>query len=231
MVKKLFWATVTVALGAGAVVISILGLNFQKSELPAVTVARVSGTADTPQGKLPHALLEMAVYPNSQSGAHGPDGGKHPDWVSYGPTSNFQVPAHSLVTITLKQYDGGEKLRSPYFRNVVGTVDGSATWNGKLFKELKLENIGHTFTIHGLPTNQDEFFLNVPLPLVDEEILVAAEDKGEYPEPQVIVFSFITGGAGEYVWNCEFPCGDGTYGNFGDAMSSLGYMAGRFTVV
>ena len=202
----------------------------QTCALP-ISVAKLNGTAKTAKGVLPHADLEIAVYPNSMSGAHGEDGGKHPDWVSYGPTSNFQVPANTHVTITVKQYDGGEKLRSPYFRSVIGTVDGNATWNGKPYTELALDEIGHTFTIHSLPTNQDDFFLNVPLPLVDEDILVAAEDKGEYPEPQVIVFSFVTGGPGEYVWNCEFPCGDGTYGNFGDAMSSLGYMAGKFKVV
>ena len=229
--KKLFWASVTVLVGFGSVVLAIMGLNYQKSEKPDFTVAKLNGTAKTAKGVLPHADLEIAVYPNSMSGAHGEDGGKHPDWVSYGPTSNFQVPANTHVTITIKQYDGGEKLRSPYFRSVIGTVDGNATWNGKPYTELALDEIGHTFTIHSLPTNQDDFFLNVPLPLVDEDILVAAEDKGEYPEPQVIVFSFITGGPGEYVWNCEFPCGDGTYGNFGDAMSSLGYMAGKFKVV
>ena len=229
--KKLFWASVTVLIGFGAVVLAIMGLNYQKSEKPDITVAKLNGTAKTAKGVLPHADLEIAVYPNSMSGAHGEDGGKHPDWVSYGPTSNFQVPANTHVTITIKQYDGGEKLRSPYFRSVIGTVDGNATWNGKPYTELALDEIGHTFTIHSLPTNQDDFFLNVPLPLVDEDILVAAEDKGEYPEPQVIVFSFVTGGPGEYVWNCEFPCGDGTYGNFGDAMSSLGYMAGKFKVV
>ncbi len=229
--KKLFWASVTVLVGFGSVVLAIMGLNYQKSEKPDFTVAKLNGTAKTAKGVLPHADLEIAVYPNSMSGAHGEDGGKHPDWVSYGPTSNFQVPANTHVTITVKQYDGGEKLRSPYFRSVIGTVDGNATWNGKPYTELALDEIGHTFTIHSLPTNQDDFFLNVPLPLVDEDILVAAEDKGEYPEPQVIVFSFITGGPGEYVWNCEFPCGDGTYGNFGDAMSSLGYMAGKFKVV
>ena len=229
--KKLFWASVTVLVGFGSVVLAIMGLNYQKSEKSDFTVAKLNGTAKTAKGVLPHADLEIAVYPNSMSGAHGEDGGKHPDWVSYGPSSNFQVPANTHVTITVKQYDGGEKLRSPYFRSVIGTVDGNATWNGKPYTELALDEIGHTFTIHSLPTNQDDFFLNVPLPLVDEDILVAAEDKGEYPEPQVIVFSFVTGGPGEYVWNCEFPCGDGTYGNFGDAMSSLGYMAGKFKVV
>ena len=41
---------------------------------------------------------------------------------------------------------------------------------------------------------------------------------------------FITGGPGEYIWNCEYPCGDGTIAKFGAAMSTMGYMSGHFTV-
>jgi hypothetical protein len=47
----------------------------------------------------------------------------------------------------------------------------------------------------------------------------------------VTTFSFYTGGVGEYVWNCEFPCGDGTYAKFGAAMSKYGYMSGKVSVV
>ena len=44
-------------------------------------------------------------------------------------------------------------------------------------------------------------------------------------------FSFITGGKGEYVWNCQFPCGDKTFAKFGAAMSAYGYMSGKITVI
>jgi hypothetical protein len=46
----------------------------------------------------------------------------------------------------------------------------------------------------------------------------------------VVTFSFVTGGKGEYVWNCEFPCGDGYYAKFGGPMATRGYMSGTFTV-
>jgi len=197
--KKLFWASVTVLVGFGSVVLAIMGLNYQKSEKPDITVAKLNGTAKTAKGVLPHADLEIAVYPNSMSGAHGEDGGKHPDWVSYGPTSNFQVPANTHVTITIKQYDGGEKLRSPYFRSVIGTVDGNATWNGKPYTELALDEIGHTFTIHSLPGTNNNFFLNVPLPAVPDDQM--SENEGEYINAQVVTFTFITPDSGEYIWN------------------------------
>jgi hypothetical protein len=54
---------------------------------------------------------------------------------------------------------------------------------------------------------------------------------GTLPAPVVTTFSFYTGGVGEYVWNCEFPCGDGTYAKFGAAMSKYGYMSGKVSVV
>ena len=45
-----------------------------------------------------------------------------------------------------------------------------------------------------------------------------------------VTFSFLTKGKGEYVFNCEYPCGDGTYAKFGAAMSTYGYMSGKVTV-
>ena len=54
---------------------------------------------------------------------------------------------------------------------------------------------------------------------------------GAYPKPEVVKFSFTTGGATVYNWNCEFPCGGSREGNgFGEAMSSFGYMSGTITV-
>ena len=50
------------------------------------------------------------------------------------------------------------------------------------------------------------------------------------PAPHVITFSFITAGPGEYVWQCEYPCGDGTYAKFGGPMSTQGYMSGTLIV-
>jgi hypothetical protein len=218
------------AVAAGVLVVVLAGTTLARAgTTPGLLRATVNGTAQTPVGVLPHAFLELATYPDSMAGEHGSDGGSKPDWVSYGPTTNLSVPAHSLVTITIKQYDTGGTITNPYFAEVHGTVDGTETVDGKTVSRVSPDAIGHTFTIHALPTNQDPLFVSVPLPSLPDEAKPAPGS--DYPAPHVVTFSFVTGGPGEYVWNCEYPCGDGTYAKFGGPMSTRGYMSGTFTVV
>jgi hypothetical protein len=217
------------AIGGGALVLTLTGAVLSRPDSNSTPLsAVVRGTAPTPKGTLPHAFLTLATYPDSMAGEHGKSGGTHPDWVSYGPSTNLKVPAHSLVTITINQYDGGEKITNPFFAKVQGTIDGTATVNGKTVTHTDPDSVGHTFTIHGAPTNQDPLYVSVPLPAVPDDAPVA---KGsDYPAPNVVTFSFVTNGPGKYVWNCEFPCGDGYYAKFGGPMSTRGYMSGTFTV-
>ncbi|MDQ6851030.1 MAG: hypothetical protein M3070_14010 [Actinomycetota bacterium] len=218
-----------IAVGGGAIGVALVGLILHGSGPNASALeATVRGTAHTSQGTLTHAFLKLASYPDSMAGEHGKDGGAHPDWVSYGPSTNLHVPAHALVTVTIDQYDGGEKITNPYFAKVHGTVGNTMTVNGKVRTQTNPDTIGHTFTIHGAPTNQYPLFVSVPLPAVPDDVPVA---KGsDYPKPNVVTFSFMTHGKGHYVWNCEYPCGDGYYAKFGGPMSTRGYMSGTVTV-
>ncbi|MBI3688905.1 MAG: hypothetical protein HY241_16485 [Actinobacteria bacterium] len=212
----------------GAVAVALAGTVLaHATTAPHQLRAQVSGTASTPQGELPHAFLELDTWPDSMAGEHGPSGGSHPDWVSYGPASSLSVPAHSLVTVTIRQYDTGGELNNDFFGTVRGTVDGTATVDGRAVTQVDPTEVGHTFTIHAIPSSQDPLFVSVPLPAVADDAPVL--DNG-YPAPHVITFSFITGGPGSYVWQCEYPCGDGTYANFGGPMSAQGYMEGTLTV-
>ncbi len=216
-------------MGGGALVVALTGMVLHENGPNEGTLnAVVKGTAQTPQGTMPHAFLNLATYPDSMAGEHGKSGGAHPDWVSYGPSTSLRVPAHSLVTITIDQYDGGEKITNPYFAKVRGTIDGTMTVNGKSETKTDPDTVGHTFTIHAAPTNQDPLFVSVPLPAQADDAPVAPGS--DYPKAIVVSFSFITNGPGEYVWNCEFPCGDGYYAKFGGPMSTRGYMSGTFTV-
>jgi hypothetical protein len=225
--RTLTGAALTVV--GGALVVAVTGTVLNRDGAQAAELkATVKGTASTPQGSLPHAFLKLATYPDSMAGEHGTDGGVHPDWVSYGPTSAFRVPAHSLVTVTIDQYDGGEEITNPYFATVRGTVDGTMTVDGKTTTHTDPDTVGHTFTIHAAPSNQDPLFVSVPLPAVADDAPIAPHSA--YPAPHVVTFSFVTGGPGEYVWNCEFPCGDGYYAKFGGPMSSRGWMSGTLTV-
>lgn len=205
---------------AGGVFVAGMGLLLQEHQAPA------EGSVVRPANG--QVAIHLATYPDSMAGAHGPDGGPHPDWVTYGPTTHLMAPAHTLVTVTIFQYDGGERITNPFFARVHGTVGGTAQVNGKTVHSVNPKAVGHTFTLHAAPTAQDPLFVNVPLPAVPDSAPIAPGS--DYPKPIVVRFSFMTKGPGKYVWNCEFPCGDGTYAKFGGPMSTRGYMSGTLTV-
>lgn len=225
--RVLLGAVATVVAGGAGVVVAGVVLSSAGAQAAALS-ATVRGTVQTPQGTVPHAYLELATYPDSAQGVHGKDGGAHPSWVTYGASSKLRVPAHSMVTITINQYDTGGSLTNPYFATPRGTVGGVEMVDGKSVSKVDPDAVGHTFTLHAAPTNQDPLFVSVPLPALPDD----AQPVGDapYPKPHVVTFSFMTGGKGEYVWNCEYPCGDGFYAKFGGPMSTRGYMAGTLTV-
>lgn len=226
MNKRLLASFGTVILGA-AVIAGIGTYVASAKNDTRVLAATAAGTISTPQGTLPHYTLDMSAYPDSMAGSHGTDGGVHPNWVTYGPVTNFKVPAHSVITITIKQYDSGARITNDFFASVHGTIDGTATINGAAVTKVDPEAVGHTFTLHGLSDAKSQLFVSVPLPSVPD---AAVPDSGYTKTPNTVTFSFITGDAGEYVWNCEYPCGDGTTARFGGPMSTQGYMSGNFTV-
>ena len=232
-VRRLFGAVLVTALGAGAIagVAWFLHRGMVNQEPPVEAITR--GTIETPRGTLPHAFVELSVYADSVSGnVHGGEDGLHPGYVSYGPGSHIILPANAYVTLTIKGYDGGEHLNHDVWRKVMGTADGTVLYNGVARKELGSDEVQHTFTVHALPSpKQDGLFLNIPVLKQSDEVMTKFDEDGVLPEPTITVASFYTGGPGEYVWNCEFPCGDGTYAKFGAAMAEWGYMSGRISVV
>jgi len=215
----------TLLVGAGVVVVAAIVLHVTSIHPPRLR-ATLEGKLSTPSGTLERASLSLSTYPDSLAGEHGKGGGPHPGWVSYGPTTNLQVPAHALVTVTIRQYDSGGTITNPFFASVRGTVGGIEQINGKTVKGIDPDTVAHTFTIHGLVTNQPWLFVNVPLPQVPPN---APNLANGYPAPMVVTFQFQTGNPGHYVWQCEYPCGI-SYLNFGGPMSTEGYMTGTLTV-
>jgi hypothetical protein len=136
--------------------------------------------------------------------------GYQEDWPAYSP-NKLVVPANSLVTITLHDYDLG--LDSPMpkgtpFATVQGTIGGVAYLNGKPYAALAPEKIAHTFTI-------PQLHINVPLP-------------GFGKESDTISFTFRIGKAGTYTFQCFDPCGTGKSG-FEGPMATKGYMVGTLS--
>jgi hypothetical protein len=175
---------------------------------------------------LPHVALSFSTYPfaSGTSGGEAVHPGGNSTWPTIGPTPDFQVPAHALVTVTVHQFDGGAALDDPWFATVQGTVGDVATVDGRVVRSVDPNQVAHTFLLQSLPGASSAFFVNVPLPDVPGN---AYADDGAH---RTIVFSFVSGPKGTYVWNCEFPCGQ-MVARFGSAMSTLGYMSGYVHVV
>ena len=168
-------------------------------------------------------------------GAYG--SGTEPGWVSYlvkAPdgqwvhTTQFTVPAHTRINMTIVNYDSGSPLRNQQLGQVTGTLGNIAVLNGKPFSVLDSNTgngVGHTFSI---PT------LGISVPLWGNSgtaTLCAAAPCTTTSPHQVIQFSFRTGDPGQFPWQCFVPCGAGwLYGN-GGPMQTEGYMDGFMKVV
>ncbi len=159
----------------------------------------------------------------------------HPDWVSYLIRSRgkwihstvFQVPANSVVHVTLYQYDSPTGLRNPFLSQVQGTIGGTMTVDGKTVNSIPPEEASHTFAV-------PEMGVFVPLPGVPEEAKHPCEEapcETSTSDHRTITFSFRTGRKGRYRWQCFVPCAAGyLFGNSGP-MQTVGYMGGFIDVV
>ncbi len=184
------WVSVAV-LTLGVLVIVLTGCGSQQ--------AAKTTSAPPPER---HVQLKLDIILNHP--------GYQQDWPAYAP-NKLAVPANSLVTVSLHDYDLGDTPLpngSP-FAAVQGTVGSVAYLNGKPYAALAPEKIAHTFTI-------PQLHINVPLP-------------GDGKESDTISFTFHTGKAGTYIFQCLDPCGTGSSG-FEGPMATKGYMMGTLTV-
>ena len=109
-----------------------------------------SDTIDVNGKTYPKATIAMGVYADNAQEAEVAGDLKlahenKQDWVHYGPSTHLVLPAHTYITMTIKSYDGGEKLNNAYFARVVGTVDGTITVDGQQMKEVPEDAVQHTF--------------------------------------------------------------------------------------
>jgi hypothetical protein len=135
----------------------------------------------------------------------------NPAYIATSPTA---LPANTVVTVTIRNFDlGDDKLpaNSPFLQ--VQGVTGSATMDGKAFTSLDADHVAHTFTI-------PQLHLSVPIsgdPVGDANYVTVS-------------FSFKTPAkAGSYTFQCYVPCGTGDSG-WNGPMATMGFMRGTITV-
>jgi hypothetical protein len=161
--------------------------------------------------------------------------GETKDWVSYFArtpggkwvhSTILRVPAHSLVHMTIYQFDSASGLRNPLWGQPRGIVGGTMYVNGKPLKVLNPELASHTFAIPGLG-------VSVPLEGIPDDAKNACENApcSLSETHNTITFTFKTGKPGKYNWQCFVPCAAGFIFGFGGPMQSIGYMDGELEVV
>ena len=157
------------------------------------------------------AQLERHVQMNLNIVINQP--GMQKDWPAYAPNT-LVVPANSIVTVTLRDDDMGDTPlpKGSPFTTVQGVVGGVAYADGHAYTALAPDKIAHTFTI-------PQLHINVPLP----------GDTTTGKPYGVVTFTFRTGAAGSYYFQCFDPCGTGANGWEGP-MVTKGYMHGTLTV-
>lgn len=162
------------------------------------------------------------------------DGFTQPTWVSYlvkdasgqwKHTTNFNLPAHALVHVTVYQYDGASGLRNAFLARPEGVVGNTMQVDGKTLDVLDPKQASHTFAVPAL-------HLVVPLAAVPDDAKNQCENApcGLDKAHRTISFAFRTGKPGKYRWQCFVPCAAGFIYGFGGPMQTIGYMDGFLNV-
>jgi hypothetical protein len=166
--------------------------------------------------------------------AVGPKLSPNENWVSYLVRENgvwkrstvWKLPANAIVHVTIYNFDGRSGLRNPFLAQARGVVGGTFAVNGRPERVLNPDDASHTFAIPDLG-------VIVPVYGVADD---AKNQCGYAPCPmstahETITFSFRTGRAGQYRWQCFVPCAAGFVYGFGGPMQTVGYMDGYVDVV
>jgi hypothetical protein len=160
----------------------------------------------------------------------------HPSWVSYYAVdatsrnwrhdTTFEVPANTVVTVTVYNYDGQSGLRNPFISQSEGTLSGGFTLNGKPTRAIDPDTASHIFAI-------PELGVSVPIYGVpdDAKNQCANAPCGLSTAHSTTTFSFKTGKPGLYRWQCFVPCAAGYIQGWGGPMQTVGYMDGFVKVV
>jgi hypothetical protein len=160
----------------------------------------------------------------------------HNTWVSYyavSPNSTnwrhvttYVMPAHTLVHVTIFEYDTQTGLRNPFLSQATGTVGGSIMVDGKPTVAVDPTTASHVFAI-------PEIGLSVPLagPLSTAKNLCANAPCSLSNAHTTTSFTFRTPAKGLYRWQCFVPCALGFINGVGGPMATVGYMDGYIKVV
>ena len=127
--------------------------------------------------------------------------------------------------VTIYNFDGASGLRNPFFGRPQGIV-GPEVVDGKPIDAMNPDDPSHTFAVPALG-------------IVDPGRSASATTRPNQCDyapcamtmaHRTITFTFKTGAAGHYRWQCFVPCAAGFIYGFGGPMQTIGYMDGFLNV-
>ncbi len=128
--------------------------------------------------------------------------------------ANFTVPTHTLVVVTITNYDNASNPVSPPTNAVTGTVgnvmvmQATSQAAGMTMGTVPATQVAHTFTMEGGP-----YTINVPIPAANS-----------LADPMRVTFRAYFNMTGTFDWHCQAPCDT-------SSMATPGFMRGTVTVV
>ncbi len=157
----------------------------------------------------------------------------HSSWVSYyvkqgsewRHSTVINLPAHSLVHITIINFDGQSGLRNPLWARPIGVV-GGITVDGKPTSALDPDAASHSFAVPDLG-------ISVPVLGVGDNAPNQCATAAPCPigtAHTTTTFTIRTGAPGHYRWQCFVPCAAGFINGFGGPMQTVGFMDGYLNV-
>ena len=167
--------------------------------------------------------------------AIGPKLSPNPDWVSYlvrDASGQWQrktvwdLPAHATVNVTIYNFDGASGLRNPFYARPQGMVGNRILVDGKPTEAIDPNDASHTFAVPALG-----IILAIPGVADDAKNQCGYAPCAMSMAHRTITFTFHTGKAGHYRWQCFVPCAAGWIDGFGGPMQTIGYMDGFLDVV
>ena len=137
----------SIILGFG--IVALVGLGLRSNEGLGYEPGVLTATPTGPNS----ATLNLSTFPDSQV-CHPNTPNPQIGWVTYCPSTTWELPANSLITVVIKQYDSASGLYNDFFQKVQGTVGGVAMYNNKPMDQINADDAAHTFTIQSTPTKQ-----------------------------------------------------------------------------
>ncbi len=128
--------------------------------------------------------------------------------------ANFTVPTHTLILVTITNYDNASNpvtTASATVSGTVGNVEIMQSANdtvGMTMGMVPANQVAHTFTMDGGP-----YAINVPIPAANS-----------LANPMIVTFRAYFNVTGAFGWHCMAPCDT-------SSMTTPGFMRGTVTVV